>query len=327
MLYNGSNTESENMSYTRRQFLKASTGILAVSPLASIVAGAEKCEIACRDSHLKSTGQPDCWKALKAIGISGVEVNVSRNLACTSLFHPDKQYRLDTPDERRRLLDDLATHGMSITAFCMNNELDGALDKEVSWARKVVEAAVAVKVQAIRIDVVPQKTPRDAFLPIAVKACRSLCDLIEGSQVRYGIENHGSSTNDPDFLARLFEGVSSKNLGLTLDTGNFYWYGHPLQEVYKIFERFADRVVHTHCKNIHYPEDQRYIRRSMGWEYDKYNCPLYEGDIDYTKLAAILLQAGYRGDFCIEDESLDKFPDDKRLSVLKKEADLLKTLV
>lgn len=316
------------MDYTRRKFLKTSTCLLAVSPLTSLaVDRAKPCTIACRDTHLKSTGQADCWSALKAIGISGVEVNVSRELACSSLFHPGKQYRLDTPAQRQSLMDDLAAQGMKITAFCMNNQLDGSLDAEVAWAGKVVEAAKEMKVHAIRIDVVPQKTPRDAFLPVAVKACRSLCDLVDGSPVHYGIENHGNTTNDPEFLARLFEGVGSKNLGLTLDTGNFYWYGHPLQDVYKIFERFASRVVHTHCKNIHYPEDQRHVRRPMGWEYDKFNCPLYEGDIDYTKLASILRQAGYQGDLCIEDEALDKFPAENRLGVLKKEAELLKSLV
>jgi sugar phosphate isomerase/epimerase len=314
--------------YTRRRFLQTATCLLAAVPFAGLAADhAKPCTVACRDTHLKTTGQADCWAALKGIGVSGVEVNVNRELACSSLFHPGKQYRLDTPDGQKILRDDLAAQGMAITAFCMNNQLDGPLESEIAWAKKLASVAAQMKVHAIRIDVVPQKTPRDQFLPVALKACRQLCDLVEGTPVRYGIENHGNTTNDPEFLERLFDGVNSKNLGLTLDTGNFYWYGHPLQDVYKIFERFAARVVHTHCKNIRFPEEQRNVRRPMGWEYDKFNCPIYEGDIDYRKLTSILRQAGYQGDLCIEDEALDKYPADQRLGVLKKEADLLKTLV
>lgn len=313
---------------TRRDFIKTTTCLLAAAPIAGMAASQDKsCMIACRDTHLKETGMPDCWAALRAIGLSGVEVNVGRDLSCKELVHPAKKYGLATPEQRQVLLDDLAAQGMTITAFCMNNQLDGPLEAEVDWARKLVAAAQHMKVHAIRIDVVPQKTPREAFLPVAARACRQLCDLAEGSPVRYGIENHGNTTNDPEFLERLFSEVGSKNLGLTLDTGNFYWFGHPLQDVYKIFERFAARVVHTHCKNIHYPEDRRNVRRQMGWEYGKYNCPIYEGDIDYHKLTAILGKAGYQGDLCIEDESLDKFPKDQRAGVLKKEADLLKSLV
>jgi hypothetical protein len=36
---------------------------------------------------------------------------------------------------------------------------------------------------------------------------------------------------DPAFLQRLFDGVDSKQIGLTLDANNFYWYGWPLQRV------------------------------------------------------------------------------------------------
>ena len=47
-----------------------------------------------------------------------------------------------------------------------------------------------------------------------------------------------------------------------------------LDELYKNFERFAPKVFHTHCKNIRYPEDKKNVRRPMGWEYDKYACPI-----------------------------------------------------
>ena len=75
----------------------------------------------------------------------------------------------------------------------------------------------------------------------------------------------------------LFAGVGSKRLGLTLDTGNFYWYGHPLSKVYELYEMFASRVFHTHCKSIGYPAEEREKQRPMGWQYVKYHGPIYSG--------------------------------------------------
>jgi len=181
-------------------------------------------------------------------------------------------------------------------------------------------------VPAIRIDVVPRKLAVDAFLPFAVKTCKQLVEIVADTPVRFGVENHGKLTNDPDFLEKLFNGVNSDELGLTMDIANFYWWGHPLPELYKIYEKFAPKAVHTHCKNIHYPEDRRNVKREMGWEYAKYNCPLYEGDIDFAKVIAIFKKAKYRGDLCVEDESLSKFPEAERAGVIRREMETLKKL-
>src|SRR5665647_878850 len=108
---------------------------------------------------------------------------------------------------------------------------------------------------------------------------------------------------------------------------NFYWWGHPVNDLYPIYEKFAPRVVHTHCKSIRYPEDKKNLRREIGWEYGKYNCPIYEGDIDFKRIVKILRKAGYRGDLCVEDESLGKYPENERADIMRKEIAMLKGLV
>jgi len=317
---------------SRRDFLKAATG-LAVGAGAlgigacGLAAESPRWPVACRDAHLRATGQPDSWAAMKELGADGAEVEVNEDLLCFSLFHPTKKYTLAGAEAIQTLKAELAEHRLAITAFCMHNRLDERLDKELAWAAKLVDAAPQLGVKAIRIDVVPRAVKREEFLPFAVKACKELCRLVEGGPVRYGIENHGNTTNDPDFLERLFDGVGSAHLGLTLDVANFYWYGHPLDELYRLYEKFAPRVVHTHCKSIRYPDDKKNTRRQMGWEYGKYCCPVYEGDVDFKRLAGILRKANYTGDLCLEDESLDKFPKDQRAGVLKREIAFLKSQV
>ena len=85
--------------------------------------------------------------------------------------------------------------------------------------------------------------------------------------------------------------------------------------------------MHTHCKSIRYPEDKKNLRREIGWEYGKYNCPIYEGDIDFNRIVGILRKAGYRGDLCVEDESLGKYPENERADIMRKEIAMLKKLV
>jgi sugar phosphate isomerase/epimerase len=124
----------------------------------------------------------------------------------------------------------------------------------------------------------------------------------------------------------LFERVGSPRLGLTLDVGNFYWFGHPLSKLYKIVEKFAPRVFHTHCKSIAFPAGQREQQRPVGWEFGRYTCPLYAGDIDYGRVVEILKKAGYANDLCVEDESLSHFPNAEHAGILQREIEYLKKL-
>ncbi len=302
----------------------ASAGLLSVTKLEA--AASPGWRVACRDQHLKTAGKADCWACAKALGAEGIEVNVDLDLGCPNLGRSTGKYSLATDQEIQALKNDAAQNECRITALVMNNRLDERLEQELAWARKVVKAADQLGVKAIRIDVWPHKLAEREFLPFAIDACKRLCGIAAGTGVRYGVENHGKVTNNPEFLDQLFAGVGSPALGLTLDTANFYWYGHPLSDLYGIYEKYAPRVVHTHCKNIKFPEDKKNVRRPMGWEYDKYNCPIYEGDIDYKRLTAILRRANYTGDLCVEDESLGKFAADERAAVLQKELATLKEL-
>ncbi len=316
--------------FSRRHFITTTGLALSAAALPSVrtLAAAEKPNwpVGCRDLHLKEAGQPDSWSCMKALGAECAEVLVGLDLTCSHLFHPVRKYTLATPEGIRALKDDLAASGCRISAFMMSNHLDERLEQELDCARRIVPAAQQLGVNVIRIDVVPRKLAGDKFLPFAVEACKRLCAIAEGTPVRYGVENHGKTTNDPAFLDKLFAGVGSDRLGLTLDCANLYWWGHPLKDLYPIYEKFAPRVVHTHCKSIRYPADRKDVRREMGWEYAKYNCPIYEGDLDFKHILRILRKANYRGDLCVEDESLGKFPAGERAEVLRKEIAFLKKL-
>ena len=279
---------------------------------------------ACRDDHVRLVDKKNSWEWLAEIGANAVEVTIRDDLSLPWLLHPDRKYSAATDDGIEALAADLKAAGKRISAFCMYNHFEDRPAFEVECGTRVARAAKALGVKAVRIDVVPHKLSADAFLELAVKTLASLIEATEGTGVAFAIENHGKTTNDPAFLKPLLDRVGSKRLGVTLDTGNFYWFGHPLSRVYELYEMFAPSVRHTHCKSIRFPETEREKRRPMGWEYSKYNCPLYEGDIDFRRVLKILRAAGYSNDLCIEDESLGRFPAAERDAVLAKEIRYLK---
>ncbi len=321
------------MQVTRRRFLVGTGcllgGVAAASRMAQSVFAAENQPAwlaTCRDTIARPTGQADVWSALKSVGAEGVEVDVVDDLTLPGLFHPTVKYTAATPAGIEQLAADVKTAGQKITALCMHNKFAGQPDVEVDRCTRLAKAAQSLGVSVIRLDVVPDNLARAEFLKVAVKALGQIMEATESTGVLFGVENHSNTTNDPAFLASLFDGVGSDRLGLTLDTGNFYWFGHPLSKVYELVEVFAPRVFHTHCKNIRYPADEREKRRPMGLKYDVYGCPIDQGDIDYARVAAILKKAGYHNDFCIENEFLGRSPGAEATKTLAREIAFLKDI-
>ena len=318
---------------TRRGFfgkaggLVIGAGIMPRLGAAADDAGAKKWPLAVRDVHLKETGEKDSWAAMKSLGVEGAEVEVNRDFTCPNLYAPAKKYSIGTGEQIEALTADLQTHKLQIPAFCLHNRFDENPEEEIAWTLSVARAAQKLGVNVIRIDVVPRRLSGEDFFRFAVETCKRLVGESEKTGVRFGIENHGGTTNQVEFLERLFDAVGSQRLGLTLDVANFYWFGYPLDELYGIYRRLAKRAFHTHCKSIAYPKEMQNTKRSLGWEYGKYNCPIYEGDIDFKMVLDILRGAGYDGALCIENESLSKLPEPERANVLKREVRFLRELL
>jgi sugar phosphate isomerase/epimerase len=316
---------------TRRRFLVEAGcicgGVAAAAQLNRSLLAAEDRPVwlaSCCDSILRPTGHEDSWSALRAVQAEGVQLDVAEDLTLPNLFHPTKKYTLATAAGIEQIAADAKTAGQQITSFCMHNHFEAQPDFEVEFCSRLAEVAKTMGVSMIRIDLIPEKLARPEFLKLSIETLKRVITATASTGVLFGIENHSNTTNDPAFLHPLFDGVGSKRVGLTLDIGNFYWYGHPLSKLYELYETFAPRVFHTHCKSMRYPAEEREKQRPMGWKYDVYGCPIYEGDIDYVRVAAILQKAGYHNDFCVEDEFLGKLSPAEATKTLAKEIEYLK---
>lgn len=299
---------------------------VGLTALNQLSAAPPKLPAGTRDAMLKELGKPDCWSAAKSVGAEVIEVTVDDNLNLPLLGSAQSPYSVANDAGIKQLSADLKAAGVKISAFLVASKFDSRPDFEIDFCAKLAHIAQQMGIKAMRIDVVTRKMPNAQFLNPAVAALKKLIAASEGTGVSFGVENHGPSGNDPAFMMPLLAGVGSKRLGVTLDTGNLYWFGHPLSKVYQLIEAYAPHAVHTHCKNIGYPVDQREAVRPMGWEYAKYEAPIYQGDIDFARVIKILKAAGYTGDLCVENETLHRLPQGERETVLAKEIAYLKRL-
>jgi len=286
-----------------------------------------------RDEIVFAAGYKTLAEGLKDLGIPGVELFVLRDDTVPAIDPQGDKTRLDLtePDELAELQRQATANGVTLSALCMGNNFN-AEDKaaEIAWAVRTVQAAEQLGIPAIRIDAImhgERHLPLEERQRIFAEAVKTILAETPDSEVDLGVENHGMQGNDPDFLTGLLLQVDSPRLGLTLDSGNFYWRGWPLSRVYEIFEQFAPVVKHTHIKNIAYPAEIRETQREIGYEYGKYVSPIHEGDIDHTRYFAALRAAGYDRDLCLEDESLGKYAPEQSQANLRAAADFFRAQI
>ncbi len=288
--------------------------------------------IAVRDALVTWVGFPDLFSGLKSLGLNSFELAVSRK----PRIEPSEKlglftalgFDLSLAEGRQGLAKELSTRGLSVCAFLLDNDFGKEDVKgEVDYVAEACEAAYELGVKAVRINAVMRETPGLSLLDYhkrTVKGVKACLERMEGLGVALAVENHGVIANRHGFLFRLIQDVRSDAFGLTLDTGNFYWFGYPVEDVHDVVYGFAPYTKHTHMKNGTVPVEQRDRKRKPG---DMTMTPLQEGDIDLKLAVEALRDAGYTHDLTVEDESFGRFPAETRKNILTKDVDYMKNLL
>jgi len=260
---------------------------------------------------------------LKALDLESVEIELTRDFEVRAFDSKDR-LRLENDADAEaygKRLRNLGIHPCSL--LTARDFSAGDPGDNIAWIARAIEIASILGMTNIRID---SAMSRERELDFETRVNLFAAGLggalarTSGLTVALAIENHGFQGNSLAFLLSVFHRVGSERIGSTLDTGNFYWRGYPLSEVYGILRLLAPYAKHTHLKNIRYPEDQREVMREAGWEYGQYVCPLDEGDIDHGRVLRVLKDAGYEGDLCIEDESVGKLKTpEESIAVLQRD--------
>ncbi len=310
---------------SRRSLLIAAALILCLEGAHAFAAdaGAAGMYVSLRDSMLGENTFPTPLEGLRHLGVDALELNLSRDFSVRVLDAKGKAFLKTDEDVKayRQAVEKLGLRICSVLTACDFSAGDMASNS--SWIARAIEIADLLGASAVRIDSAMAREKEldfEARVKIFAEGLGGALKQTPNSEVTLGIENHGFQGNNLAFLLNVYQAVGSERLGSTLDTGNFYWRGYPLSEVYGILRVLAPHTKHTHVKNINYPAEQREIMREAGWEYTKYFAPLDEGDIDVAKVVGILAAAGYKGDICIEDESIEKCKTrEERVAVLERD--------
>lgn len=286
--------------------------------------------VSARDDTVKAAGFGTLLEGLRAMGITSIELGLTRDRSVASLTD-ERRFPLATAADAEAYRRHLAECGVSVSALLVANNF-GAADPapEIAWCVDAIHGAEWLGAPAIRADTIMRGDgleERGARVQRYVSAMREVLRQTEASRVAVGMENHGAQGNEPEFLAGVLEAIPDPRLGLTLDTGNFYWSGQPLSELYRIYQQFARRVRHTHVKSIAYPPAERERRRETGWKYGEYASPLAQGDIDLARVIRMLREAGYDGSLTIENEALGRLDGPGRRAALVSDATHLNQLL
>lgn len=262
-------------------------------------------------------------EGLRALGVDAIELALARDFSVRAVDTGERVV-LNSDDEVKAFRERTAKSGIRVSAVTTSCDFSaGDKESNIAWVARAIEIADLLGAPAVRIDSAMSKEKQLDFetrVNLFVEGLGGALKRTANSKVVLGIENHGFQGNNLAFLLNVFQQTGSDRLGSTLDLCNFYWRGYPLSEVYGIVRILAPYAKHTHIKSIHYPEEQREVTREAGWEYGKYACNLDEGDIDLAKVIGILAKAGYKGDICIENESLGKCASEaERADALKRD--------
>jgi sugar phosphate isomerase/epimerase len=287
--------------------------------------------VSLRDVMTAEAGFKSPAEGFKRLGVDAAEIALGRDfkvLAMDSMEQVSIEKDADAEAYRKHL------EGLGIRPCCFLTACDfSAGDKEsnIAWIARAIELAHIMGMPVIRIDSAMRRERELTFLErvqLFSEGLGGALDRTAGLDVAMGIENHGFQGNNLAFQLNVYNAVGSDRLGSTLDTGNFYWRGYPLSEVYGILAILAPYTKHTHLKNIKYPEEKREVVREAGWEYGTYVSPLDEGDINHLVVLKMLAATEYDGDICIEDESLGHYQKGgERIAVLERDvAHVKKTL-
>jgi len=148
----------------------------------------------------------------------------------------------------------------------------------------VFEAAIKINSPLV---VITGGRRRKGGLACTIAGLKKLCGMIVGMPVKLALEPHiGSQIQEVSDYKEIFKHVTTRQVGITIDTGHFHLAGVDWKAVIR---QYSDRIYNVHVKD--------HIGRQ--------SVPLGTGEIDLPGLVKELHAINYRGALAIELEVND----------------------
>lgn len=211
----------------------------------------------------------DCAK----MGLEGTEL--------TSYYFPPDV----TPDYLRQVKQQTFRLGLDISGTAIANDFcyspGPERDKQFAHVRKWVDNAELLGAPVIRVFSGNQKkdqTPEEAH-KLAVAGMEECCQYAGEHGVILALENHGGLSTEADDMLQIVKDVKSPWFGVNLDTGNFH-----SADPYADLAKLAPYAVNVQVKVVMSGTDKK------------------KSPADFSRLAQILTDVGYRGYVVLEFE-------------------------
>jgi len=324
----------------RRAFLFVSVALILIVMTPSLkTAGNEVkggMEVLLCNPLIEQLGMSSTWEAAKAVGVKGIEIHVESDLSCSKLFvGKETPYRLDSRENAWRIRNDALKNELLTPVLVAPILLEPKKVKSEgapSWALQLIEVAPVVGAELIYFPIVTDNftqvtIPDEEFIEASVFLLNDLVSAGNRHGVEIALENLSVYWNRAEILDKVLFEFAPDELGVCLDPINFYWYGHPRGDVYKLFDQFVPRAKHFHAKNVKHNVAKREVEREPGWKYSENSVAVPDGDLDFERMIGLLVDADYDGYIGIEDDSLGKYEPEERLAVLRKDVEYVRRIV
>lgn len=234
---------------------------------------------------------PAKLKLAGAIGFDGIE------------FQPDN-FGFDgdvqsAGDDAKKVREALAAHKLAPLAVACDSDFvqpdQKEFDRWVRWGEYCAALSAKLGLKVVKYFAgEPKPGLSDGqIIDYMIRGSKELARIGGRYDVAFAEENHGRFTNRPEVQMRILKAAGSKRLGVSIDSSNYRWYGHPLADVHRIYREMAPYTLHVHIKD----GDGR--GGSMG----AYKATaLGEGELDIALLLAELAKNNYRGVLILEYE-------------------------
>jgi len=133
----------------------------------------------------------------------------------------------------------------------------------------------------------------EQIIDYMIRGSKELARIGEKYDVAFAEENHGSFTNRPEVQFQIINAVDSPKVGVCIDSSNYRWYGHSVDEVHRIYEEMAPHAYHVHAK-----DGDGSAGATGGYK----ATALGEGELDIALLFRALAERDYAGDLVLEYE-------------------------
>jgi sugar phosphate isomerase/epimerase len=234
----------------------------------------------------------EVFQNLADIGAECVELNAKPG------HHGGLTLNDETLPQAKAWADEAGLTIVSISGYNDFAQTDrAALQPEVERLLDACRIATALDVPLVRAfvgDAKPGVTLESAW-PAFIEGFHLALPEAERLGVTLAAENHGRLLNDGPTLVRLVEEIGSPSLRITIDTGNFAWAGHNLEQVKADYAAVLPHVVNVHIKDG--------VWQNGGFAF----VPAGDGELPLAGLFADLAAQGYDGPVCSEFEGAGDF--------------------